>query len=369
MTGGSFPRPRADMHGIEQSHLIVKHSSSKDVENRYEFISDLAAGASGCVSLVRDRANFQMLVRKTICLAAMTPKEKQDTRKEVALLSTLIHPGVVKMLEHCEDSKQQQLTLILEHMRGGTVYDLLGYRSVPPTEALVAKLMYQTLEALSYCHEHGIIHRDVKPENLTLTEKVTPWSNPDCKLIDFDTACEARPGQLLRGEYVGTPAYMAPEMHRSLPYTSKADIWSVGVTAFELLAGCMPLGGSGDDVDESVYDCMSEYETFEDAEANLGHTSWWWGWRSAEAHDFVNSLLNVDPAMRPSASKALEDPWLQRHLPKQPQFNQDIAQSLVSHAAFEQLGKDEHFNIDQIIGCEELIDVPTKRGTYWEFSI
>ena len=121
--------------GIDKSRLIVKHNSSKDMEKRYEHLRELGAGASGCVSLVRDRATAQTLVRKTISLAAMTPSELEDTRKEIALLSALDHPGVVKMFEHCEDSVQKELTLILEHMRGGTVDDLLGYRNLPPTEA------------------------------------------------------------------------------------------------------------------------------------------------------------------------------------------------------------------------------------------
>jgi serine/threonine protein kinase len=226
-------------------------------------------------------------------------------------------------------------------MSGGSLDTLIEDGRAPPTEALVAKLMYQVLAALSYCHEQGIIPRDIKPENITLTQEATVFKSPDCKLIDFGIACQGKPGQVMKPYGVGTPSYMAPEMVRQQPYSAKADIWSLGVTAFELLAGCHPFGGS----ERSAHACpIDNFETFEDGEANLysegGYvSSFMWQLRSADARDFVRLCLDVNPAQRPTAAQALEHPWLQRHEPVQHRFTQDIAQSLSNYVSLPSIAR------------------------------
>jgi len=331
-------RPRADTRGVEKSCLVVKRSSHQDVEKQYEDIRKLGSGAFGTVNLVRDRSTAQERVRKIVSTATMEPGHLEIVRKEIELLSTLDHPGVVKLYEFCEDPVAKQLVLILEHMPGGTCDTFLDFGQGLPSEALLAKLIYQVLSALSYCHEQGIIHRDVKPENLALTRAAGAWSSPDCKLIDFGIACQSKPGQLMSTRPIGSRAYMAPEMVRCKPYTAKVDTWALGVTTFELLAGCLPFGGRKQWKQESSFDYILEYGTFEDAEAKLGG-SFWWGWRSSDAHEFVSSLLCVDPSQRPTAAEALEHPWLQSYQPDQPRFTQDIAQSLASYASLPSIAR------------------------------
>lgn len=321
-------RPRAHTHGVDKSRLIVKHSSSKDLEAYYEDIRELGRGQSGCVTLVRDRVSGQERVRKTVSTVDMDKWCLDLMRKEIELLSSLDHPGVVKLYEYCDDVERKELVLILEHMPGGTLDSIIADGRPPPTEAFVAKLMYQALAALSYCHEQGIIHRDLKPDNLLLSQEAGVFSTPDCKLIDFGLACQSSPGKVMSPHSVGTPSYMAPEMVRVLPYTAKVDIWSLGVTAFQLLVGSNPFDCSTDLLHDNVY------ETFEDAEANLSSEGGsWWGWRGSEAQDFVRSLLEEDPAKRPTAAEALDHPWLQRHQPVQHRLTQDIAQSLSNYAS------------------------------------
>merc|ERR1719454_1318888 len=99
-------------------------------------------------------------------------------------------------------------------------------------------MMYQLLISLEYCHAQGIVHRDVKPENMMLTQSVTEWEKANCKLIDFGLADSKPKKDLL----VGTLAYIAPEIIRFEEHTAKVDIWSAGVTAFELLSGRLPFG-------------------------------------------------------------------------------------------------------------------------------
>jgi len=337
-------RPRADTHGVEKQSLIVRHSSTKELDKHYEDVRELGEGGSGVVTLVRDRVTGQERVRKTVSTDGMKQWCLELMKREIDMLSKLDHPGIVKLYEYCEDVEQKKLVLILEHMPGGTLDSIIAEGRPPPTEALVAKLIYQVLAALSYCHEQGIIHRDLKPENITLTQEPTVFNSPDCKLIDFGLAAEGRPGQIMNASRNGTPSYMAPEMVRSLPYSAKADIWSVGVTAFELLAGCQPFGGSGQSVRDSFYDGGSEFETFEDAEASLSSdggyvNSWLWHLRGSEAHDFVRFLLEVDPAKRPTATQALEHPWLQRYEPVQHRFTLDIAQSLSNYASLPSIAR------------------------------
>jgi len=303
------------------------------MDQHYEVLTELGRGSFGIVEKVCDRSSGQSRVRKTVATAGMDATCLDLTRKEVSLLASLDHPGIVKMFEHCEDVSRKQIVLVLEYMAGGTCESLYQSGKAPPSEGLVARLIFQVLEALHYCHERGIIHRDLKPENLMLT-KAEGWATPHCKLIDFGVAIQGRPGEVMQPHGIGTPAYMAPEMVNCRPYTSKIDVWSVGACAFEMLTGQAPFGGSGRAVRQSIYDRVIAYEGLENLRSTLSAGgSWLWSFRSAECHDFVNTLLCVDPTERPTAADALEHSWLQRHRVDQPQLTPQIANGLAAFAA------------------------------------
>jgi Ca2+-binding EF-hand superfamily protein len=266
-------------------------------------------------------------------IADLNPYTVELARKEVSLLASLDHPGIVKMFEHCEDASSQQIVLVLEYMNGGNCESLYQPGKPPPREGLVARILIQVLEAVHYCHEHGIIHKDLKPENLMLN-KVDGWATPQCKIIDFNIAVQGKPGEVMQPPGCGTPAYSAPEALSHQPYTSKVDVWSVGACAFEMLVGQAPFGGSGRAIRESIADRVREYETLENLQPTLrAGAVWLWRFRSAESHDFVNTLMCIDPDERPTAAEALDHPFLQRHRVEQPHLTPQIAKGLAAFAA------------------------------------
>jgi len=248
---------------MDKARLIVKHSSYTEMDKTYESVRELGRGACGMATLVRDRITGQERVRKTVSIDNMEKWCLDLMRKEIELLSTLDHPGVVKLFEYCEDTDRKELVLILEYMPGGDLESVIAAGRPPATESFVAKAMYQTLAALSYCHEQGIIHRDLKPDNILLAQEASVFGSPDCKIIDFGLACQGTPGQVMNPHCVGTPTFMSPEMVKQSKYTAKTDIWSVGSTAFKLLVGYQPFDCSTEMMEDAVY------ETFDEAEANL----------------------------------------------------------------------------------------------------
>eukprot|EP00413_Alexandrium_margalefii_P047737 CAMPEP_0204597886 /NCGR_PEP_ID=MMETSP0661-20131031/54034_1 /ASSEMBLY_ACC=CAM_ASM_000606 /TAXON_ID=109239 /ORGANISM="Alexandrium margalefi, Strain AMGDE01CS-322" /LENGTH=360 /DNA_ID=CAMNT_0051608585 /DNA_START=135 /DNA_END=1217 /DNA_ORIENTATION=+ len=143
---------------------------------------------------------------------------------------------------------------------------------------------------------------------------------PDGKLIDFGLS---ERGATEMRDYVGSPKYMAPEIHCRAPYTFLADIWSAGVTALELLVGEVPFPGPHE---RTIGRCRGFAEELEGRmEGGAGAR---WSARGAGARDFVRGLLQVDPAKRPSASAALPLPWLEANKPASRKFPRHIARSL-----------------------------------------
>merc|ERR1719171_1730295 len=132
---------------------------------------------------------------------------------------------------------------------------------------------------------------------------------PDLKVIDFGLT--HRIDQPSR-DFVGTPSYMAPEIVKgTVAYTVKADMWSVGVTACELLSAKAPFGRPSDYKGkiDPVLQNIRDYRRFKDIERKLAVSQTWQS-RSSSAKDFIETLIVADPADRPLAEQALEHPWI-----------------------------------------------------------
>lgn len=138
------------------------------------------------------------------------------------------------------------------------------------------------------------MHRDIKPENILL-EDIKRFDQ--IKVIDFGTAARFNQKTPTLNEKIGTPYYIAPEVLKE-KYTSKCDIWSIGVITFILLSSNPPFTGDNDDA------IMKKVST--------GSYSFATGWAgvSDKAKDFVKACLNVDENARLDAEKALEHPWI-----------------------------------------------------------
>lgn len=299
---------------MRKAELVSRHLSADFVDQHYEVVRRLNVGSFSRVNLVRERRSDELRVCKVIDLKDMDPHVLGMMRKEVQILSALDHPNIVRLYEFAEDEKRQELVLILEYVPGGDCIDLLEERDRLLPEELAARIVHQLLVVLNYCHSSGITHRDVKPENVMLSSLD---DDATCKVIDFGLATPYK-GKVK--EFAGTVSYLAPELAiAQAGFSMAADIWAVGVTAFELLAGVSPFGKLqeyGNECDP-ILEKLCTYESFDEDLLQVfrespGHQRLW---RSSEAKNFLRFILAADPEDRPTAAQALDHPWLARYRP------------------------------------------------------
>lgn len=302
---------------IHKHELIHRHESSEFIDSHYEVIKQLGQGSFGVVELIHDHRSGFERVCKTVDTSNLSAHNLALIRDEVKALRELDHPHIVKLYDYIEDAGS--LKLILENLSGGDCEGLLKKSTWPwdglPREKLVAHLMGQLLGAVGYCHSKGIAHRDIKPANIMLISSCCCW-NPfelqDCKLIDFGLSGHFESGRQLH-EVAGTAAYMAPEIAEAYLGSSKgysgekADSWSIGVTAFQLLTGELPFG-EPKDYDGDMQPVLENITAF----SSLEYDADLWQNRSPDAFGFVELLMTRDSLCRPGAIEAMQDDWIEQ---------------------------------------------------------
>ena len=156
-------------------------------------------------------------------------------RAEAAALARLSHPGIATVYELLEDD--DRLVMVMELVRGQTLQHILDEVGVfSPRRA--AELCMQALAALSHAHAAGVVHRDLKPGNLMITD------HGSLKIMDFGIArLEGAINLTNVGQMLGTPAYMSPEQVLGHPVDSRADLYAMGVVFFRLITAAFPFQG------------------------------------------------------------------------------------------------------------------------------
>ena len=182
----------------------------------------LGRGSFGVVRLARDTVSGDDVVVKRVALEA---GDLEEAREEVRVLRELHHPHICRVLDAWETPSA--LCIVMPFYAAGDLQHRLKSRSevLPPDE--VCSLAAQLLLALQYVHARNLLHRDIKPANVLLAADGT------AKLADFGVARRLASSCELAQTFVGTPCYMAPELHLDAAYASPADIWSLGCTLHE----------------------------------------------------------------------------------------------------------------------------------------
>lgn len=205
-----------------------------------DYTKNLGTGTHTMVRKCTDRATGERFAVKTVRKSRR--KELRSMKQEAKVLSRLDHPFILKIKDVCQDSKDYHL--VFEMCKGGEVFDLVSHeteRNKTLDEDIAAKIVYQVVQAIDYCHSKDYLHRDIKLENVLLYKgRKDPFK--EIRLIDFGLAVKHTVDDPPLTDYVGSPYYVAPEV-LDKSYDRSCDIWSLGVMTYALLCGDAPFAG------------------------------------------------------------------------------------------------------------------------------
>ena len=271
-------------------------SEVKGLPNKkYQIMSKIGSGAYGTVYLAQNIITKANVAMKKIPKSAENLLEDNEIKDEIEILKKLDHPNIVKILEfyNTEDSYY----IITDHCSYGELYYQIN-KSYSETQ--MAVVLRQILSGLSYLHENNIIHRDLKLENILITEIENSITTKEklfnIKIIDFGTAkiFDRKHSQY---KIVGSSYYLAPEVLNH-SYNEKCDMWSAGVILYMLLCNVAPFDGNDDaEIMEKIK--QGKFNKKDPRYANA----------SKEIKDLIENLLEYDSNKRLTALEALHHPW------------------------------------------------------------
>jgi serine/threonine protein kinase len=209
---------------------------------RYRPLELIARGGSSFVYRGRDEHLGRAVAIKLF--SAGGAEETERFHDEVRVLAGLSHHGIVSIVDAGIDPStpdDPRPFLIMEFLRGETLRAILAEGALAPRR--VGEIGFELAEALEYVHEHGVIHRDISPSNVILTDYGTTFSRPRARLTDFGLAVDVSNPVPGGGSAVGTAAYVSPEQALGLPLTTASDIYSLGLVMLEGFTGVLAFPG------------------------------------------------------------------------------------------------------------------------------
>src|SRR5947199_4485075 len=208
---------------------------------RYEIVDEIGKGAMGVVFLARAPLIGRLLALKTFRIGySIKDQEMEQFRirfmREAQSAGILTHPNIVTIHDVVESSEEGIAFIAMEYVRG-TNLKLMLQGEQPLTLAGVPDVVYQAAEALDYAHANRVVHRDLKPPNILITQEGR------VKITDFGIARLDSSNLTQEGQLLGTPNYMAPEQVQGKEVDHRADLFSLGVVLYEMLTRHKPFQG------------------------------------------------------------------------------------------------------------------------------
>ena len=245
----SAAEPRESAVSREQALLNADAWVGRTLDGRYRLDARLGAGGVGAVYRAT-QLNLGRTVAIKILLEGLHPSFRARFEREAKALAGLRHPNIVAVSDFgveksdVEGKEQQTPFIVMELIEGETLHHRLAQGPLPAEKVMI--VARQLLRALSFVHDQGLVHRDLKPGNV-LIEKL-PHDEERVRLLDFGLAKAMEQGTgenvTRAGDVLGTPAYMAPEQVGGDKVDVRTDLYAFGVMLFQMLTGHVPFEGT-----------------------------------------------------------------------------------------------------------------------------
>jgi len=296
--GGFYKKNKTNTYNdikINPDKLINSEKNYQQIKKNYKVLEKIGTGSFGKVFKVFHIPSEQTRAMKVVKKEA-TIHQDDDKKflKEIEVLAMLDHPNILKILEYFYDDNNYYV--VTEIVNGGELFDQVQkIRNFSEDKACT--IMEQLFSVIRYLHAKGIVHRDLKLENILVETNSDKNNNLVIKLIDFGASNFFKKNLNLSLK-IGTPYYIAPEV-LDKSYSYKCDLWSCGVIMYILLSGSPPFDGRTDqeimakvklgkfDFDKKIFELVSQ-----------------------EAKNLITELLRIEPQARLTADAALKHPWM-----------------------------------------------------------
>ena len=217
-------------------------SNSKKIQS-YEILETIGYGGIGVVYKARHNFRNEVVAVKSLAHQFVLDSNIRNRFKlESDILSKLYHPNIVRVLDFIEE--QDGLHLVMEYVEGRTLNKMIGKETGPIPAVKALPIFEQILSAVEYAHSKGVIHRDIKPSNIMVTKENV------VKVMDFGIAHIEGSEMTRTGTKLGTLYYMSPEAIRGERTDERTDVYSLGVTLYEMLAGKLQYKETGEQLSE-----------------------------------------------------------------------------------------------------------------------